>query len=192
MGAWVQGDGGARLGRSRDGRGSLTYRLLFLLHARGHLRHGPVDRGILGQVGQVLAAEDGKRLRRVQRPGPERQFAHVSRRRLQLLWRLLLLRQRGGKAARALRAESRTPPRALMEGPGLPRRGGARSEAGPSGAGWRSQARVPVSLLAAPGLLSTPRPTWRTLNLDWPPLSANPSASAIPTLHRAKARARRC
>lgn len=155
MGAWVQGDGGARLGRSRDGRGSLTYRLLFLLHARGHLRHGPVDRGILGQVGQVLAAEDGKRLRRVQRPGPERQFAHVSRRRLQLLWRLLLLRQRGGRQRE--RSELRAGPRRELSWRDRGSRGGAglaprRVPAAPGGA-----ARLGCRFLSSPLLVCSVR-----------------------------------
>lgn len=97
----------------------------------------------------------------------------------------------GGATARALRAESRTPPSALMEGPGLPRQGGARSDTGPGGAGWRGRAGRWLLSSAAPAPLNTPRPTWRTLNLDWPPLSANPSATAIPTLHRAGARAQR-
>lgn len=97
----------------------------------------------------------------------------------------------GGATARALRAESRTPPSALMEGPGLPRQGGARSDTGPGGAGWRGWAGRWLLSSAAPSPLNTPRPTWRTLNLDWPPLSANPSATAIPTLHRAGARAQR-
>lgn len=97
----------------------------------------------------------------------------------------------GGATARALRAESRTPPSALMERPGLPRRGGARSHTGPGGAGWRGWAGRWLLSSAAPAPLNTPRPTWRTLNLDWPPLSANPSATAIPTLHRAGARAQR-
>ncbi|TFK11928.1 protein FAM107A [Platysternon megacephalum] len=97
----------------------------------------------------------------------------------------------GGAAVRALRAESRTPPSALMEGPGLPQRGGAHSDAGPGGAGWRGWAGRWLLFSAAPAPLNTPRPTWRTLNLDWPPLSANPSATAIPTLHRAGARAQR-
>lgn len=97
----------------------------------------------------------------------------------------------GGATARALRAESRTPPSALMERPGLPRRGGARSDTGPGGAGWRGWAGRWLLSSAAPAPLNTPRPTWRTLNLDWPPLSANPSATAIPTLHRAGARAQR-
>lgn len=35
------------------------YRLLFLLHARGHLGHGPVDGGIFVQVREILTAEDG-------------------------------------------------------------------------------------------------------------------------------------
>lgn len=94
----------------------------------------------------------------------------------------------GGATARALRAESRTPPSALMERPRLPRRGGARSDTGPGGAGWAGRW---LRSSAAPAPLNTPRPTWRTLNLDWPPLSANPSATAIPTLHRAGARAQR-
>ncbi|XP_071590961.1 uncharacterized protein [Heliangelus exortis] len=97
----------------------------------------------------------------------------------------------GGATARALRAESRTPPSALMEGPGLPRQGGAHSDTGPGGAGWRGWAGRWLLSSAAPAPLNTPRPTWRTLNLDWPPLSANPSATAIPTLHRAGARAQR-
>lgn len=97
----------------------------------------------------------------------------------------------GGATATALRAESRTPPSALMEGPGLPRQGGAHSDTGPGGAGWRGWAGRWLLSSAAPAPLSTPRPTWRTLNLDWPPLSANPSATAIPTLHRAGARAQR-
>lgn len=97
----------------------------------------------------------------------------------------------GGATARALRAESRTPPSALMEGPGLPRQGGAHSDTGPGGAGWRGWAGRWLLSSAAPAPLNTPRPTWRTLNLDWPPLSANPSATAIPTLHRARARAQR-
>ncbi|XP_027504339.1 collagen alpha-2(I) chain-like [Corapipo altera] len=73
-----------------------------------------------------------------------------------------------------------------MEGPGLPRRGGAHSDTGPGGAGWRGWAGRWLRSSAAPVPLNTPRPTWRTLNLDWPPLSANPSATAIPTLHRAR------
>ncbi|XP_064493141.1 collagen alpha-2(I) chain-like [Pseudopipra pipra] len=93
---------------------------------------------------------------------------------------------KGGATARALRAESRTPPSDLMEGPGLPRRGGAHSDTGPGGAGWRGWAGRWLRSSAAPVPLNTPRPTWRTLNLDWPPLSANPSATAIPTLHRAR------
>lgn len=97
----------------------------------------------------------------------------------------------GGATAIALRAESRTPPSALMEGPGLPRQGGAHSDTGPGGAGWRGWAGRWLLSSAAPAPLNTPRPTWRTLNLDWPPLSANPSATAIPTLHRAGARAQR-
>lgn len=97
----------------------------------------------------------------------------------------------GGAAARALRAESRTPPSDLMEGPGLPRQGGAHSDTGPGSAGWRGRAGRWLLSSAAPAPLNTPRPTWRTLNLDWPPLSANPSATAIPTLHRAAARPRR-
>lgn len=97
----------------------------------------------------------------------------------------------GGATARALRAESRIPPSALMEGPGLPRQGGAHSDTGPGGARWRGWAGRWLLSSAAPAPLNTPRPTWRTLNLDWPPLSANPSATAIPTLHRAGARAQR-
>lgn len=92
---------------------------------------------------------------------------------------------KGGATASALRAESRTPPSDLMEGPGLPRRGGAHSDTGPGGARWRGWAGRWLRSSAAPVPLNTPRPTWRTLNLDWPPLSANPSATAIPTLHRA-------
>ncbi|XP_054670068.1 translation initiation factor IF-2-like isoform X2 [Grus americana] len=78
-----------------------------------------------------------------------------------------------------------------MEGPRLPRQGGAHSDTGPGGAGWRGWAGRWLLSSAAPAPLNTPRPTWRTLNLDWPPLSANPSATAIPTLHRAGARAQR-
>lgn len=92
---------------------------------------------------------------------------------------------KGGATASALRAESRTPPSDLMEGPRLPRRGGAHSDTGPGGARWRGWAGRWLRSSAAPVPLNTPRPTWRTLNLDWPPLSANPSATAIPTLHRA-------
>lgn len=55
------------------------YRLLFLLHPGGHLRHGPVYRGVFVQVGQILTAEDRQRLRGVQRPRPKRQFTHLRR-----------------------------------------------------------------------------------------------------------------
>lgn len=39
----------------------LPYRFLFLFHARGHLRHGPVDGDAVIEVGHVLAAVDGQR-----------------------------------------------------------------------------------------------------------------------------------
>lgn len=55
---------GAGPGAGSD-RGVNTYRLLFLLHSGGHLRHGPVYRGVFVQVGQILTAENRQRLRGV-------------------------------------------------------------------------------------------------------------------------------
>lgn len=55
---------GAGPGGGSD-RGVNTYRLLFLLHSGGHLRHGPVYRGVFVQVGQILTAENRQRLRGV-------------------------------------------------------------------------------------------------------------------------------
>lgn len=76
--AAAAGSGGRGPGGGSD-RGVNTYRLLFLLHSGGHLRHGPVYRGVFVQVGQILTAEDRQRLRGVQRPRPERQFTHLRR-----------------------------------------------------------------------------------------------------------------
>lgn len=76
--AAAAGSGGRGPGGGSD-RGVNTYRLLFLLHSGGHLRHGPVYRGVFVQVGQILTAEDRQRLRGVQRPRPKRQFTHLRR-----------------------------------------------------------------------------------------------------------------
>lgn len=76
--AAAAGSGGRGPGGGSD-RGVNTYRLLFLLHPGGHLRHGPVYRGVFVQVGQILTAEDRQRLRGVQRPRPKRQFTHLRR-----------------------------------------------------------------------------------------------------------------
>lgn len=123
---------GGMVGPGRVG-GGLTYRLLFLLHARGHLRHGPVNGGIFGQVRQVLAAEDGQRFGRIQRPGPERQFAHVRRR-----WRLRL--GRGGR--QQARSELRAGPRRAISW---------RDRGSPGGAG-RTPTRGPAAPAGAAGL----------------------------------------
>lgn len=47
------------MGKREEKKAMNDYRLLFLFHAGRHLGHGPVDGGILVQVREVLAAEDG-------------------------------------------------------------------------------------------------------------------------------------
>lgn len=53
-----------------------TYRLFLLLHARGHLRYGPVDDRELGDVGNVVGMVHGERFTGIQGPRSERQLTH--------------------------------------------------------------------------------------------------------------------
>lgn len=64
----------------------IPYRFLFLFHPARHLRHGPVDGRVLGQIRKLLRQIDRHRLRRIEGPRPKRKLGHFF-----LLVSLLLL-----------------------------------------------------------------------------------------------------